>query len=153
MSTQDSNLFQPCNQDDFYGLRDIIKGFSKIKEDMKKEGEKTHSILLVGDEGTGKSSLLRKLSSSISVRKDISHMFDLVPEEKELLEFFKEWKNMIDEISPAWRSVLEKVGKKKLGDDLPALKENIKKQTSQTYTEIYVNLFFFTFCLFFLISF
>ena len=114
MSTQDSKLFQPCNPDDFYGLRDIIKDFSQIKEDMKKEGEKTHSILLVGDEGTGKSSLLRKLSSSISVRKDIFHMFDLVPEEKDLLGFFKEWKNMIDEISPAWRSVLEKVGKKKL---------------------------------------
>ncbi|TET81225.1 MAG: hypothetical protein E3J43_01125, partial [Candidatus Heimdallarchaeota archaeon] len=142
MSTQESNLFQPCNPDDFYGLRDIIKDFNQIKEDMKKEGKKTHSVLLVGDEGTGKSSLLRKLSSSISVRKDISHMFDLVPEEEELLEFFKEWKNMIDEISPAWRSVLEKVGKRKLGDDLPALKENIKKQTSQTYTEIYVNLFF-----------
>lgn len=142
MSTQDSNFFQPCNPDDFYGLRDIIKDFSQIKEDMKKEGKKTHSILLVGDEGTGKSSLLRKLFSSISVRKDIFHMFDLVPEEKDLLGFFKEWKNMIDEISPAWRSVLEKVGKKKLGDDLPALKENIKKQTSQTYTEIYVNLFF-----------
>ncbi len=142
MSTQDSNLFQPCNPDDFYGLRDIIKDFSQIKENMKKEGEKTNSILLVGDEGTGKSSLLRKLSSSISVRKDIFHIFDLMPEEEDLLGFFKEWKNMIDEISPAWRSVLEKVGKKKLGDDLPALKENIKKQTSQTYTEIYVNLFF-----------
>ena len=141
MSTQDSNLFQPCNPDDFYGSRDLIGDFTKITEEMSKEGEKTHSILVIGDEGTGKSSLLKKLSTYIPVRKDASHLFDLVPEEETLLSFFKEWKNMIDELSPEWRSVLEKVGKKKLGDDLPALREKIKKQASQTYTETYVNLF------------
>ena len=141
MSTQDSNLFQPCIPDDFYGSRDLIGDFTKITEEMSKEGEKTHSILVIGGEGTGKSSLLKKLSTYIPVRKDASHLFELVPEEENLLSFFKEWKNMIDELSPEWRSVLEKVGKKKLGDDLPALREKIKKQASQTYTETYVNLF------------
>ena len=142
MSTQENTLFQPCSPNDFYGLREILSKFNKIVEQMKKEDGKVHSILVVGNEGTGKSSLLSKLHSSLIGRKDIGHSISLIPEEENLLEFFKEWKNMIDELSPDWRSMIEKVGKKKLGDDLPALKETIKKQSSQSYTEAMVNLFF-----------
>ncbi len=142
MSTQDNNLFQPCSPNDFYGLREILSEFNKVVEQMKKEDGRTHSILVVGNEGTGKSSLLTKLHSTLIGRKDLGHSITLIPEEKMLLEFFKEWKNAIDEMSPDWRSILEKVGKKQLGDDLPALKEKIKKQSSQSYTEVWVKLFF-----------
>ncbi|MCE7742641.1 MAG: ATP-binding protein [Candidatus Heimdallarchaeota archaeon] len=142
MSTQENNLFQPCSPNDFYGLREILSEFNKVVEQMKKEEGRTHSILVVGDEGTGKSSLLSKLHSTLIGRKDIGHSITLIPEENMILGFFKEWKNAIDELSPDWRSMIEKVGKKKLGDDLPALKETIKKQSSQSYTEVMVKLFF-----------
>lgn len=142
MSTQENNLFQPCSPNDFYGLREILSEFNKVVEQMKKEEGRTHSILVVGDEGTGKSSLLSKLHSTLIGRKDIGHSITLIPEENMILGFFKEWKNAIDELSPDWRSMIEKVGKKKLGNDLPALKETIKKQSSQSYTEVMVKLFF-----------
>ncbi len=142
MSTQENNLFQPCSPNDFYGLREILSEFNKVVEQMKKTEGRTHSILVVGDEGTGKSSLLSKLYSTLIGRKDIGYTISLLPEETKILEFFREWKNAIDELSPDWRSMIEKVGKKKLGDDLPALKETIKKQNSQSYTEVMVKLFF-----------
>jgi len=141
MSTQENNLFQPCSPNDFYGLREILSEFNKIVDDMKKEEERTHSILVIGDEGTGKSSLLSKLHSTLIGRKDIGYPLSLIPEENTLLAFFKDWKNAIDELAPDWRSMIEKVGKKKLGDDLPNLKEAIKKQNSQSYTDVMVKLF------------
>ena len=141
MSTEENNIFQPCSPNDFYGLREILSEFNKVVNQMKKEEGRVHSILVIGDEGTGKSSLLSKLHSTLIGRKDIGHIISLLPEENMLLEFFKEWKNEIDELSPDWRSMIEKVGKKKLGDDLPALKESIKKQSSQSYTEAMVELF------------
>ena len=142
MNTQANNLFQPCSPNDFYGLREILSEFNKIIEQMKKEDGRIHSVLIIGNEGTGKSSLLIKLHSSLIGRKDIGNLISLTPEEERLLGFFSEWKNAIDELSPDWRSMLEKVGKKKLGDDLPALKEKIKKQSSQSYTDEFVKMFF-----------
>ncbi len=142
MSNDRSILFQPCKPDDFYGLRDKINDFSSFIDQRKKIEISINSVIIVGDEGTGKSSLLHKLSSTITGRKDIVQTFDLLPEEENLFQFFKDWKNSIDELSPEWRSVLEKVGKKKLGDSLPALNEQIKVPAEQTYTSKYVELFF-----------
>ncbi|MHA1396911.1 MAG: AAA family ATPase [Candidatus Heimdallarchaeaceae archaeon] len=137
-----TTLFQPVETSDFYGLRDTISKFQDFVEN-KRKGEKTpNSILIIGDEGTGKSSLLNKLQASLTNRKDISYSFTLVPEEELLLSFFKEWENKIDELSPAWRSMLEKVGKKKLGDDLPKLKEKVKIPSNKTYMSYYTELFF-----------
>ena len=65
MSEQEKNIFQPCHPNDFYGLRETINTFVKLTEEIRVEDEedKTHSILVVGHEGTGKSSLLKKLST------------------------------------------------------------------------------------------
>ncbi|MFW9852853.1 MAG: ATP-binding protein [Candidatus Thorarchaeota archaeon] len=141
MSLEINKLFQPCQPNDFYGLRDHIKSFSELVERKKKGESQTSSILIIGNEGTGKSSLLQKLSTTVTGRKDVAQIIDLIPEEESLAKFFQEWKNKIDEISPDWRSLLEKVGKKKLGDDLPILKEQVKLPSGQSYTEYYVNRF------------
>jgi predicted Ser/Thr protein kinase len=126
MNQQTAQIFHPCQPDDFYGLRDTINDFVE-QVNLRKKGEAERlSFIIVGDEGTGKSSLLKKLESSISGRKDITQIIELVPKEDELLDFFKIWKNYIDELSPEWRSLLEKVGKKRLGDDLPRLTDEVK---------------------------
>ena len=141
MSLEINKLFQPCQPHDFYGLRDHIKTFSELVDRKKKGETQINSILIVGDEGTGKSSLLQKLSTTIIGRKDVAQILNIIPEEDSLSKFFQEWKNAIDESSPEWRSLLEKVGKKKLGDDLPILKEQVKLPSGQSYTEYYVNRF------------
>ncbi|MHA1202461.1 MAG: AAA family ATPase [Candidatus Heimdallarchaeaceae archaeon] len=142
MTNEKSEFLQPCQPDDFYGLREIIKNFTDQIGKIKQQKDNIHSFLIVGDEGTGKSSLLSKLSTSISGRSNLVHVVKLIPEEDELLSFFKIWKNEIDELSPDWRSLLEKVGKKKLGDDLPQLNQTLKIPSEKSYTDHYVDLFF-----------
>lgn len=141
MTIDNSSLFQPCQPHDFYGLRETINNFTELVNQKKRGESDIISFLIVGDEGTGKSSLLHKLETTATGRKDIAHRFELVPNERELLDFFKEWKNQIDELAPDWRSLLEKVGKKRLGDDLPGLDEEVKKPANISYTDFYVNLF------------
>ena len=142
MSTDRSKLFLPCQPMDFYGLREKINEFTDFIAQRKKKEVKANSVLIVGEEGTGKSSFLLKLSSSVTGRKDVAQNIEILPEEESLFNFFKEWKNNIDELSPEWRSVLEKVSKKKLGDTLPSLDEQIKVPADRTYTSHYVELFF-----------
>ncbi|MBY9001418.1 MAG: hypothetical protein KGD64_10910 [Candidatus Heimdallarchaeota archaeon] len=142
MTSERSEFLQPCKPDDFYGSREIINNFVEQIGKLKQNVVNIHSFLILGNEGTGKSSLLSKLSTSISGRRDLIHVANLAPEEEDLLNFFKMWKNKIDELSPDWRSLLEKVGKKKLGDDLPRLKQTIKLPSGKTFTDYYVELFF-----------
>ena len=142
MSVDRSRLFLPCQPSDFYGLREKINEFTNFVAQKKKNEVKANSVLIVGEEGTGKSSFLLKLSSSVTGRKDVAQNIELIPEEESMYNFFKEWKNYIDELSPEWRSVLEKVSKKKLGDTLPALNEQIKIPADRTFTSHYVELFF-----------
>ena len=141
MTIEKSSLFQPCQPHDFYGLRETINDFVEQVNQKKKGESDVLSFIIVGAEGTGKSSLLQKLETTATGRKDIAHRFDLLPKEDDLLSFFKEWKNKIDELAPDWRSLLEKVGKKRLGDDLPKLSEEVKKPSNVSYTDFYVNLF------------
>jgi GTPase SAR1 family protein len=141
MTIDINSLFQPCQPHDFYGLRETINNFTEFINKKKRGESEVISFLIVGDEGTGKSSLLHRLETTATGRKDIAYRFELVPNERALLDFFKEWKNQIDELSPDWRSLLEKVGKKRLGDDLPGLDEEVKKPANVSYTEFYVNLF------------
>jgi len=142
MTSEKSDFLQPCQPGDFYGSREIIKNFTEQIGKIKQQKDNIRSFLIIGDEGTGKSSLLSKLSTSISGRSDLVHVVKLIPEEDELLSFFKIWKNKIDELSPDWRSLLEKVGKKKLGDDLPQLNQTLKIPSEKSYTDHYVDLFF-----------
>ncbi|MHA1592355.1 MAG: ATP-binding protein [Candidatus Heimdallarchaeaceae archaeon] len=142
MTSEKSKFLQPCKPDDFYGSREIINNFTEQIGKIKQKEENIHSFLIIGDEGTGKSSLLSKLSTTISGRSDLVHVAKLIPEEDELLNFFKMWKNKIDELSPDWRSLLEKVGKKRLGDDLPQLNQTLKIPSEKSYTDHYVELFF-----------
>lgn len=142
MTSEKSNFLQPCQPDEFYGSREIINNFTEQIGKIKQQEENIRSFLIIGDEGTGKSSLLSKLSKSISGRNDIVHDVKLIPEEDELLSFFKMWKNKIDELSPDWRSLLGKVGKKRLGDDLPQLNQTLKIPSQKSYTDHYVDLFF-----------
>ncbi len=142
MTSEKSIFLQPCLPDDFYGSREIVNNFTEQIGKIKQQEENIRSFLIIGDEGTGKSSLLSKLSASISGRNDLIHVVKLTPEEDELLSFFKMWKNKIDELSPDWRSLLEKVGKKRLGDDLPQLNQSLKIPSEKSYTDHYVDLFF-----------
>ncbi|MHA1345575.1 MAG: AAA family ATPase [Candidatus Heimdallarchaeaceae archaeon] len=142
MTSEKSKFLQPCQPEDFYGSREIINNFTDQISKIKQQEDNIHSFLIIGDEGTGKSSLLSKLSKSISGRSDFVHVVKLIPEEDELLSFFKMWKNKIDELSPDWRSLLEKVGKKRLGDDLPQLNQTLKIPSEKSYTDHYVDLFF-----------
>ena len=142
MTMEINSLFQPCQPHDFYGLRETINNFVELVNKKKRGESEVLSFLIVGAEGTGKSSLLQKLETTTTGRMDVAHRFELKPQERRLLDFFKEWKNKIDELAPEWRSLLEKVGKKRLGDDLPGLDEDVKKPASISFTEFYVNLFF-----------
>ncbi|MHA2308760.1 MAG: ATP-binding protein, partial [Candidatus Heimdallarchaeaceae archaeon] len=142
MTMEINSLFQPCQPHDFYGLRETINNFTELVNKKKRGDSEVLSFLIVGAEGTGKSSLLQKLETTATGRMDIAHRFELKPQERGLLDFFKEWKNKIDELAPEWRSLLEKVGKKRLGDDLPGLDEEVKKPASISFTDFYVNQFF-----------
>ena len=91
-----SNLFlQPCKPDDFYGFRETINNFVEKINGFKKKENNIHSYIILGDEGTGKSSLLNKLPTMIQGRRDITHLFTLSPEESELVVFFKNMKNIM----------------------------------------------------------
>lgn len=134
-------IFAPCQPSDFIGQTDITTSFINSISEYKQNKSDFHSFLIVGDEGTGKSSLLLKLASSITGRRDQAHIMSLIPDVKTLQNFFKEWKNQIDDMTPDWRSVLEKVGKRKLGDSLPFLGEKTKLSSGETIVELYTNKF------------
>ena len=137
-----TKILQPCDPLDFVGMHDELNTFANFSNDLKKGKTQYRSLLVIGDDGTGKSSLLLKFADSLVSRKEKKHVFSLIPEIEALRSFFRDWKNKIDELTPEWRSFLEKMGKKPLGSDIPLLGEKLKIPHEASYTEFFVTKFF-----------
>ncbi|MHA1854110.1 MAG: hypothetical protein ACTSUF_11480 [Candidatus Heimdallarchaeaceae archaeon] len=130
-------ILVPCNPSDFIGQYERINEFSDIVANFRK-GKTNNLLLILGDNGTGKSSLLYKLADSTAGRRDLTHVFNLEPEPEQLKNFLSIWKNKIDELSPKWRSTF---GRKEFGADIPPLSSHIKLQEGETITDFYVKKF------------
>lgn len=127
--------------EDFIGFIDIVNNFEKFKNTFKLKETPKRCLLVLGDAGTGKSSLLHKFNSTIIGRKEAFFYFELLPEKQKMADFFKLWLNKADELAPEWRGFFEKLRKKKPGDDLPSLLDNPKLPDSVSFTDFYVSEF------------
>lgn len=130
-------ILVPCKPSEFIGQYEKINEFNNIVSDFKK-GNADNLLLILGDNGTGKSSLIYKLADSIVGRRDITHVFHLDAEPTTLANFLALWKNKIDDLSPKWRSTF---GKKELGSDIPPLGKSVKLSEGVSLTEYYVQKF------------
>ncbi len=138
-----TEYIRPCDPKEFVGMNPVLDEFTELMKQFKNKKTEKRSIVIFGENGTGKSSLLLKMASIVTGgRKEKSHFFDLLPEEENLLYFFRELKNKIDEFTPEWRKMFEKVSKKGAGDDLPSLNDYSKKPAEMSFTDYYVSKFF-----------
>ncbi len=141
MEQLQNQFLYAATPEEFIGFIDIVNRFEKFKNAFKLKETPKRCLLVLGDAGTGKSSLLHKFNSSIIGRKEERFYFELLPEKQKMADFFKLWLNKADELAPEWRGFFEKLRKKKPGDDLPSLLDNPKLPDSISFADFYTSEF------------
>ncbi|MHA1304541.1 MAG: hypothetical protein ACTSPI_12665, partial [Candidatus Heimdallarchaeaceae archaeon] len=128
--------FLPIEPKNFIGLQDTLNSFSNLVNKFKVGETNLRSVLIIGNNGTGKSSLLLKFRDLITGRRDKTHVFTIETTKDATACFFRNWLKKIDELVPNWSGIFEKM------PVLPLLEEETNLDAESTYIENYVNQFF-----------
>ncbi|MHA1874807.1 MAG: hypothetical protein ACTSVB_11900 [Candidatus Heimdallarchaeaceae archaeon] len=136
MPLETNNYFKPVEPKKYIGQQEIIKSFNELINKFKVGETEKRSVLIIGNNGTGKSSLLLKLAEYISGRRDTKTIYDIKPIKEQVEGFFRNWLNDIDKLTPNWGGIFEKI------PELPLLKDENRITDEKEYVQKFTNKFF-----------
>ena len=131
-----NNYFKPVEPKKYIGQQEIIRSFNELVSKFKVGETEKRSVLIIGNNGTGKSSLLFKLSDYISGRRDIKTIYNIKPIKEQVEGFFRNWLNDIDKLTPSWGGIFEKI------PELPLLKDDNRITDEKEYVKNFTDKFF-----------